>query len=504
MKLLTSKEAGLLDKAAAKRFHLPVSILMENAGVAIIRHLLPRIPKPSRVVVLAGSGNNGGDGLVAARHLFLRGVKQLDVLLLASPQRLKGQAKENYLRAKSIGVKIHAAATPAGFKKHRAKIKSADLILDAMLGTGLRRPVRGVSKLAIEAVNSSSANIVSVDIPSGVSADSGHIHGVAVQATSTVTFGLPKVGLYLYPGRECAGEIHVENISFPPQLLEGEGETMLITKGFVTSVLPRRSPLHHKGTKGHLLDIVGSAEKPGAAVLSSLGAFRIGAGLVTTASDREARSAIVAQQPEIMTESFPTNEQEWKLLSQGKGCVAFGPGIEPVPPMTKVLEWVARSKLPVVLDAGGLTILASHPGIFKWLKRHAVLTPHPGEMSRLTGLSTKEIQGDRLSIAKKYAKKHHIVLVLKGASTIVAAPNGRAWINPTGNVALATAGTGDVLTGMIAGLITQGVKPLDAALCGVYLHGLLADKLRESKGTQGIVATDLLETLPSLLHQLQS
>lgn len=277
---------------------------------------------------------------------------------------------------------------------------------------------------------------------------------------------------------------------------------MLITKNMVKKILPRRSPTDHKGTAGHLLNIAGSESKPGAAILSSLGAFRIGVGLVTLATDKVARSAIASRQPEIMTEIFPVTIQQWKKLLLGKKCIAFGPGIEPSRKMAKILRWISTAKVPIVIDATGLTLLSANKGILKQLKTSAVLTPHPGEMSRLTGISTKNIQVNRSKVAKEFAKKHKVILILKGSGTLVASPDGRLWKNPTGNVVLATAGTGDLLTGMIAGLISQGVTPLNAAIAAVYIHGLAGDKLRKTRGDRGIVATDLLKELPLVLREL--
>lgn len=505
MRLLTSHESKKIDQIAQEKYSLPTSILMENAGIAVIRHIFKNIKQPIsqlRITVVAGPGNNGGDGLVTARHLFFLKPKSLDIILLSPAQKYKGATKDNYLRVKALGVSIHIGNSSEAIKKCSSYINNANIIIDSIFGTGLNRTVEKVTKEAIDLINKAKAHIISVDIPSGVSSDSGEILGAAVRATSTVTFGIPKVGHYLYPGRENVGALDVENISLPPQLLKGEGETMLITKEQVKNILPKRTPQNHKGTSGHLLNIAGSAGKSGAAILSSLGAFRIGTGLVTTATDEGVRGTITSKQPEIMTEAFPTNKDEMQKVINGKRCISFGPGIEVNKSTENLLKLIVETKLPLVIDAGGITLLASNKKYIKMLKERTVLTPHPGEMSRLTGVSTNKIQENRVKYAKEYAQKNKVILVLKGAGTLIASPEGKVWVNPTGNVVLATAGTGDVLTGMIAGLITQGVSPLNAAIAAVYIHGLLGDRLKEKKGDRGIVATDLLNEMPQILKEL--
>lgn len=277
---------------------------------------------------------------------------------------------------------------------------------------------------------------------------------------------------------------------------------MLITKKIVKKILPKRLPKAHKGTAGHLLIIAGSENKPGAAILTSLGAFRIGVGLVTLATDEVARNAIASREPEIMTEKFPNTKAQWKKLISGKKCIAFGPGIEPNRKMKKILNWISNTNIPTVIDATALTLLSSNKKLLKKLKSGTVLTPHPGEMSRLIQESTRNIEKNRQKIAKEFSKKYHVILVLKGAGTLVAEPNGKLWKNTTGNVVLATAGTGDVLTGFIAGLIAQGLTPLNAAIAAVYLHGLTGDRLRKTRGDRGAIATDLLKELHFVLREL--
>jgi NAD(P)H-hydrate epimerase len=381
------------------------------------------------------------------------------------------------------------------------------------LGTGLNADVTGLFRNVIEFVNRLKRPVIAVDIPSGLNADTGRICGVCIQAHTTVTFGFPKIGHILYPGATVTGRLETIDIGIPPHIVQTVGpEHQVITPEIITRSFPRRSPTSHKGTAGHALIVAGATGKAGAAAMSGLGALRSGAGLVTLAIPESLDGIIQSQIPEIMTVPIDgRNKGCWDESSvtavreqfSGKKCLAMGPGIGTSPATRRcVLDILDRLPLPLVLDADGLNCIADRLEILKTLQAPAILTPHPGEMSRLTGKNISDIQADRIGIARDFSITHGVHLVLKGARTVVAHPDGKVFINLTANPGMGAGGMGDVLTGIIAGLLAQGLGPEAAAHVGVYLHGKAADVLAESQGPFGFLATEVADSVPGVIREI--
>ncbi|RMG12599.1 MAG: NAD(P)H-hydrate dehydratase, partial [Deltaproteobacteria bacterium] len=497
--MLTGEEMRLCDRSAIERFGVPGVALMETAGRAVADAALEalRAGDGRRVALFCGPGNNGGDGYVAARYLRAAGC-EVEVLLTGPPERVTGDAKVflEVLRRMEVELTVAAETVPV------VDLRAGDVVVDALLGTGLSRPVEGPVRALIDYANElgrRGVTVVAVDLPSGLSADTGQVLGAAVRADRTVTFGYPKRGLLLHPGAALAGRWEVVDIGLPPQVEEVLGPPCeLLTPEGVAGLRPRRPPDAHKGTVGHVLVVAGSKDRPGAAALTCLGALRGGAGLVTLAARPDAHASRVAWVPEAMGLDLPgegpLGEADLEALlaaAEGKDAVAFGPGIprgEGTAGLVAAL--LMELDVPVVLDADGINAVAGQADLLKGAAVDLVLTPHPGEMARLAGRSVQEIQMDRLGVASDFARRHDAYVVLKGARTVVADPDGALAINPTGNAGMATAGSGDVLTGLIAALLAQGLPPGAAARVGVYAHGLAGDKRVEATGAAGLIARD--------------
>jgi NAD(P)H-hydrate epimerase len=536
MRVVTAAEMGEIDRRATEEYGIPGLVLMENAGLKVfdcVRRVLGGVDG-KRVVVLAGKGNNGGDGLVAARHLLQNGAR-VKVLFNGDPAEAAGDAGVNLEIWKRLGQRLHLLQDRNAVQLLQLALLPADLVVDALFGTGFRGEVRDRARKAIEAVNESGKPVVAVDIPSGVEADTGAVRGPAVQATHTVTFGLPKLGLVLEPGAGRTGELHVVDISLPRPLLEAEAEggRYLLTPALVRGWLPPRGVEAHKGRFGHVLVAAGSRGMSGAAVLAARAAAYAGAGLVTLAVPRGIQAVAAGLQPELMTLGLPetgagtlsraAREQIEEFLPR-VSVLALGPGLSAHPETVELVrELLPGVRVPCVLDADGLNAFAagegeagrSHvgapagapvaesfpPGGFRE-KPDLVLTPHPGEMARLLGLKgAAEVQADRLGVTERTAAAWRCTVVLKGARTLVAEP-GRTYINPTGNPGMATGGTGDVLTGMIAGLLAQGLEPGLAAAAGTFLHGRAGDLAAAERGQASLLAGNLLEYLPAAFREL--
>ncbi len=508
MKVVTAEQMRAIDKAAMER-GVAGRVLMENAGCSVVEAVLEIAeelgPDPS-VVVVAGKGNNGGDGLVVARHLHNRGM-DVEVCLLCAGDELTGDAAANFQAARNYGVPITQQCT----KEELAEaLAAADIIVDAVLGTGISGQVRDPARWAIEAINQSDAVVVAVDIPSGVSADTGAICGMAVQADLTVTFGLPKVGNVVYPGAGMCGEVRVVDISLPPDMLEDSAiATELIDDALARACLPERWPDMHKGDAGRLVVVAGSRGYTGAAALSAMGALRAGAGLVYLAVPESCNAILEAKCTEAITAPVPETEagtlsaaalDAVMQLVENADAVAIGPGLSRHRETAElVAHLIEHSSVPVVIDADGLNCLAELDIDRIDGPPAAVITPHPGELSRLTGQAIADIQNDRLLAARQAAQDFGAVVALKGAGTVVAAPDGRAWINATGSHALASGGTGDVLCGMIGAFLAGGAEAEEAAIAGVYFHGLAADRATEKASRRSLIASDLLDALSSVL-----
>lgn len=513
MKIVTAAQAQVLDRRTTLEGGIASLTLMENAGAGVADVVEKRFgPVAGKTVaVFCGKGNNGGDGFVAARLLKRRGAS-VRALLLAPATSLKGDARTMYRRfVKSAG----ASAVLANPTAHQmaARAGKSDLVIDALLGTGLSSPVAGAYRDAIEALNATEAPVVSVDLPSGIHADAGAVMGLAVTATCTVTLAPPKLGLYLGPGIDQAGKIHLVDIGIPPAYVEAvESHLALLTLQECRRWLPPRLPSSHKGTFGHAGIIAGSIGKTGAAAMTAAAALRSGAGLVTVATPASVNDILEAKLLETMTAPMPETKARTlgrsgleRLLSfaQARTAVAVGPGVTTHPETVELLQaLIPRLDRPAVLDADALNALAGRTTLLADCKSPMILTPHPGEMARLEGEATPQsINADRLGTAGRFARRRGVFLVLKGARTVVAHPDGRLAICPTGNPGMATAGAGDVLTGLIAGFLAQRLDPWQAACAGTYFHGLAGDLAAEKWGEPGMTAGDILAQIPHALTQ---
>jgi NAD(P)H-hydrate epimerase len=519
MKLLTAAEMRELDRRAIAEVGIPSLVLMENAGRSTYQVLRREFPELSgEVAVLAGRGNNGGDGFVVARYLANAGTP-VAVFLLGRRDQVGGDARVNLEILAHQGLEVVEILEESHLQAALDRLARAGLIVDALLGTGLNSPVTGLLASLIHQVNHLKRQVLAVDLPSGLSADTGEALGVAVKADVTVTCGWPKIGLIMAPGRGYVGRLWQADLSVPPDLAR-EAKVSMAEARELRGLLPPRPWDSNKGTFGHLLVLAGSEGKTGAAALASRGGLRAGAGLVTLGVAQSLIDIMAVKITEAMTLPLPQAEEARALgrralepieaFARGCAALALGPGLGTHPETRELVRTlVQRLDRPMVVDADGINALAGDPSGLplnnktKNLGAAAprILTPHPGELARLLGCSVKEVQSRRLAVARETAAQYGAVLVLKGAQTIVAAPDGRLSLNPTGNPALASGGTGDVLTGLIGGFLAQGLSAWDAARLGVYLHGLCADRFAARHGPRGLVAGDLLSLFPEVLGQ---
>lgn len=515
MKLLTVAAMRELDRRAMDELGIPGPVLMENAGRGAADLIGARYGDafPGPLLILAGKGNNGGDGFVIARHLRNRGWR-VTTLVLAQENTIQGDAAVNLAILKKSGALLRFAADRASLNLELAALPSLRLVVDALFGTGLASDVSGHQAAAIHWLNGCGAPVVAVDIPSGVDAGSGRLLGPAVRADLTVTFAFPKIGHVLHPGAAMVGELAVVDIGIPTAFSAAcvDDALVWVDAAAAAELVPPRPLAGHKGTFGHLLVIAGSSGKVGAAALAAAGGLRSGAGLVTVATSAAAHTALAAQLTEAMSEALPEADGALAAsalariegLLAGKAAIALGPGLGLAEPTTNLVRrLVASLSLPLVLDADGLgALIGDLSPLSKRRAGNTILTPHPGEMARLCGLSVAEIEADRVGVARDFALRQRVVLVLKGARTVVAAPDGSIFINGSGNPGLAAGGMGDVLTGLIGGLLAQGLTPVEAAVLGVYLHGAAGDRLCAAMGDAGLTAGDLARELPAARRAL--
>ncbi|MGI5912295.1 MAG: NAD(P)H-hydrate dehydratase [Syntrophomonadaceae bacterium] len=515
MKLLKADEMKEIDRRASQEYGIPSIVLMENAGLRtleVIEEILGG-SKNRSIIILAGKGNNGGDGLVVARHLINSGA-EVKVFITGQADQLSNDCRINYEILRRMGAEILPLINEEDLNSFILALVNVDLIVDALYGTGLKGSLNQFDSQVVNMVNWCRIPVVAVDIPSGIEADTGRVHGAAIKAKHTVTFARPKVGLVLEPGKDYTGTLSVADISIPKTLLTSSSlKTNLINDYLVQSFLKPRYSESHKGTYGHALVIGGSIGMVGAVMMAAMAALRAGAGLVTAAIPESLTKVVDSSLMEVMTaplaetgqsaiapEALPAIEN---LLGTVSVC-AIGPGMSRYREATAIVRFVLeRAGIPVVIDADGLNALQDNIAILKGRQIPIVLTPHPGEMARLTGKTIEEIQSNRLEVARKFACEWGVTLVLKGNKTVIANPSGEAFINITGNPGMATGGSGDVLCGIITGLIAQGLKPQDAAFIGVYLHGLAGDKAAEVKGERGLIAGDLIDFLPEVIRQFE-
>ena len=516
MKIVTVEQMRRLEEASASQ-GISTDTLMENAGLAVATEAQKALGSiaGSRVLVLAGSGNNGGDGLVASRHLRRWGAEVTAYLVLK-----RQQVDPKLQLALERGVDVLYASDDPDLGALDAQLGRSRLVIDAVLGTGRARPLEGVVKEALLRLagardRRAEMTIMALDLPSGLDADTGQVDLACPQADITVTFGFPKVGHYLFPGAGKLGKLEVVDIGIPGHLAS-DINLELLTAGWVRARLPPRPPEAHKGNFGHALIIAGSRSYVGAAYLASQAAARVGPGLVTLASPRSIYPILASKLTEVIHFPLPEDEEgrfhpdgarlvkenigQYSALSVGCG---FGRSDGLIEFLREILLSEPAPSLPLVIDADGLNVLSRIDGWWRDLKCRVVLTPHPGEMATLTGLAISDIQARRAETALEWAARWDSVVVLKGAHTVIATPGGMCRVSPFANPGLASGGTGDVLTGVITGLMAQGVAVEDAAACGVYLHGSAAEMVRKELGDTGTLAGDLLPVLPRAIMDLR-
>jgi ADP-dependent NAD(P)H-hydrate dehydratase / NAD(P)H-hydrate epimerase len=502
MKIVTAAEMREIDRATTEQFGIPSLTLMENAGSAVAEFARIGYEKAKSIGVICGKGNNGGDGFVAARKLHEAG-HEVHVLLLAQPAELRGDARQNYEKLPIKPVVVDSA--PDLESEQAAKALGSDLLIDAILGTGFRPPVTALYRQAIRKINAQHSPVIAVDIPSGADADRvGDQVGELARADAIVTFTAPRPAHVL--GNLISGPTVVAPIGSPDTVIRSRLRLNLITPREIATLIGPRPRDSNKGKYGHVLVVGGSVGKSGAAAMAGISALRVGAGLATIATARSVLGIVAGYFPELMTEPLDETSagtisasalKEFEQLSDKKTLLAIGPGISRHPDTAAfVRSVVSHSKIPLVLDADGLNAYEGKSDQLKGNGRMLVLTPHPGEMARLTAMSIAQVQSDRVGVGRSFAEEHGLVLVLKGDRTIVARPDGEVWVNTTGNPGMATGGTGDILTGMVAGLMAQNLgREFDAVLAAVYLHGLAGDMAKEILGEHSLIATDLVESV---------
>ena len=515
MKIVTAAEMRAIDRATSEKFGVPSLTLMENAGTAVAERVLLH-ESGQRIVVVCGKGNNGGDGFVAARLLHQKG-RSVQVILLADPEELKGDAAAMYGKLPTPATIVRSGNE---LKSDRAReLLSHDVFVDAILGTGLKPPVSGLYADAIAAINVGDATVIAVDIPSGADADAmGPQEGTIARADEIVTFTAPRPAHVF--SLLTRGPTYVANIGSPAEAIVSSLQLNLIHPRDFAALIALRPSESNKGTYGHVLVVGGSVGKAGSVAMAGMAALRAGAGLSTVATAKSVLPNVAGFYPELMTEPLPETDAGTIATSAGvrieelmksMSVVAIGPGISRDPhTATLVRSLVSHHKAPMVVDADGLNAFERHTNELNGNGRILVITPHPGEMARLMGCSIADVQKDRVGVARKFAREHELIVVLKGHRTLVVRPGGEAWVNTTGNPGMATGGTGDILTGMVAAMLAQEKRAqnpesaLLAVCAAVHLHGLAGDVMRDVVGEHSLVATDLLRGLPDAFERARA
>lgn len=514
MKIVSAAEMRAIDQATSERFGVPSLTLMENAGAAVAEHVLEHYSASRRILVVCGKGNNGGDGFVVARRLHQKG-KTVQVILLTDAAELKGDAAVMYGK-----LPVAATIVRSSDELRSERVRScldADLYIDAILGTGFKPPVSGLYADAIATMNASQTQVVAVDIPSGADADAMSPQntartGIIARANSIVTFTAPRPA-HVFGGL-TDGPTVVAPIGSPPEAITSSLHLNVTTAHDLAPLLRPRPAESNKGNYGHVLVVGGSIGKAGAAAMAGISALRAGAGLATVATPKSVLSTVAGFHAEVMTEPLPETDagtisagarERIGQLAKGKSVLAVGPGISRVEETSAFVRMlVGETAIPIVLDADGLNAFENRTNELNGKGRLLVITPHPGEMARLVGCSTADVQKDRLGTARWFAREHDVIVVLKGHRTLVVQPDGEAWVNTTGNPGMSTGGTGDILTGMVAAMIGQNPDDPMLTICAaVHLHGLAGDVMRESVGEHSMVATDLLRGVPEVFRRAQ-
>jgi NAD(P)H-hydrate epimerase len=513
MRILTAAQMREADRRTIEDIGIPSLVLMENAGRQVVAaletmhgELLER-----QVGVLCGRGSNGGDGFVVARTLMQRGV-DVSVFLIGRVADVRGDARVNLEVLGRLGLTVVEIADSQAWELHFSEMRTCALLVDAVFGTGLNAPLSGLMETVVADVNASGIPVVAVDLPSGLGADSHEPLGETIDAGLTVTLAAPKLSLVLPPAETHAGDIVIADIGIPGDVIAGlDGpHVALLTRAAMRELITPRVPDSHKGDFGRVLVVAGSRGKTGAAHLAAVGALRSGAGLVTVATAASCQPVVASMAPEYMTEAIRECDEGLDpaavdgLLDTARDVIAIGPGLGQAASTQRFIrELVDRATMPLVVDADGLNAFAADPDALSGRDgRDVIITPHPGEMARLLGMTTAEVQASRLEIARNFAVAHHVYVVLKGHRTLVATPDERVFINPTGNAGMATGGTGDVLTGMIAAWLAQLLDAEAACKLAVYLHGLAGDLADADEGEVALTAGDVVGRIGQAVLEL--
>lgn len=513
MKVVTALEMRHIDEETIRNIGIPGIVLMENAGLSVVNVIEKYFRKSgtSKVSIFVGKGNNGGDGLVIARHLKNKGY-DVKIYLLSSSDKFQGDALINLQIVQNMGLNIETILSEIDLEYHKAEVANSDLIIDAIFGTGLAGPIKGVSAKVVNFLNNTGLPIIAVDLPSGLDADTGKVEGECIKADVTVTMGLPKRGLLLYPGANFVGKIEIADIGIPSTVIELQDIKVNLLSTDNVGRLPKRPSDSHKGNFGRVLVLGGSIGLTGASAMASESALRSGAGLVTLGIPKSLNPIMEVKLTEVMTLPLPeTEEQTFSKKSYDNimkivnnfDVVVIGPGMSRNPETSSLIRELCKSiNKPKVIDADGLNAISDDKSILKYIDNNTIFTPHPGEMARLIGGTISDVQSDRINVAQKFAINNNVILVLKGVPTVIAEPSGEVYLNITGNPGLASGGTGDVLTGIIAGFIAQGLALKSAAILGVYIHGFAGDLAKKELGEAGMVAGDVIRYIPKAIKYL--
>lgn len=494
MRVIDSEEAKIMDEYTINKIGIDSLILMENAAISVLKNILPN---HNSFIIICGIGNNGGDGLAIGRHLFQKG-KDITIYIIGETDKLTKESRVNYNILKKLGLDIREINTTEDINFLDKEIISKDAVIDAIFGIGLKREVEGIFKETIESINKYSKYTYSIDVPSGLSCDSGEALGKAVFADKTITLSLYKIGFLNYNAFNYTGEVIVEDISIPNIVKEMFHKGRFITdREWIKRNWIKRKTTSHKGDFGSALIFAGSKGFAGASIIASTASLRSGAGLTTLITKEEVFSNLVGLPPEIMTLSFEREDKIKKLLENAKG-IGFGPGIGWDIESENILKLInENAKCPIVIDADGINIIKANPHILE--RGNCILTPHPKEFERLIGIKKEEINKNRINLAEKYAKENNVILLLKGYNTVIT--DGRTtFVNTTGNSAMASGGMGDALTGIITALLAQGYNPLNAAIIGAYIHGYAGDKL--GKKMFVVNATHVIEEITFIMKEI--
>jgi NAD(P)H-hydrate epimerase len=513
MRVLNSAQMREADRRTIEEIGISSLVLMENAGRQVVAAMeaIHGELTDRHVAVLCGRGNNGGDGFVVARTLAQRGVG-VSVFLIGQVSDVRGDARVNLDILGRLGLTVVEVADGQAWELHVSEVRECSMIVDAIFGTGLNAPITGLIESVITDINASNIPVVSIDLPSGLSADSSDVIGESIDAGTTVTLAAPKLPLVLMPAEMRAGDVVIADIGIPVDVINGlEGPRVeLLTRSSMRELITPRAPDSHKGDYGHVTIVAGSKGKTGAAHLSGVGALRSGAGLVTIATPADCQPVVAAMAPEYMTHALATTEEGLdpdgvdQLIEMARDVIVIGPGVGQQPGTKRFVAAVLdRATMPLVVDADGLNAFGVEADRLSGREgRDVIITPHAGEMARLVGMSADEVERRRLEVARNFARAHHLYVVLKGHRTLIATPDEKIFINPTGNAGMATGGTGDVLSGMIAAWLGQLLDAEAACKLAVYLHGMAGDQAEAHTGEVAMTALDLADHIGAAIMDL--